>query len=107
MSDPDVSQRRATENHALFRDIDDGLRALSDEIDGVILIEEFICECHQPRCAYHIALTSEEYEAVREVPTRFAVCREHVDLAFDRVIEVHERYAIVERWAATEGARKR
>jgi hypothetical protein len=107
MAESDLSERRASQNQALFQDIGDGVRALHDEIDGVILIEEFICECGAPDCSDYVALTSDEYEGLREVPTRFAVHREHVDPAFDRVVATHERYAIVARRSAGDGADQR
>jgi hypothetical protein len=99
MKDIALSTRRASQNQVLFRELNDGLRVLSEEIDGVIVIEDFVCECVESACSDHVALTFAEYEALREVPTttRFAVNQGHVHPAFDRIIEEHDGYTIVEK----------
>jgi hypothetical protein len=72
MRDPDLRYRRAAHNHALFQEVTHGLRAVHDEIDGVIRIEHVFSECLGPNCRDHVVLTSDDYEVVREEPTRFA-----------------------------------
>jgi len=97
MEDGALSRRRALQNHVLFRELGDGLRVLSDKVDGVIVIEDFVCECVQPACSDHVALTFAEYEALRKVPKRFAVQAEHVHPAYERVVEEHDGYTVVEK----------
>jgi hypothetical protein len=100
MKDGALSEKRASQNHALFREVGEGLRVLSDEIDGVIVIEDFVCECVESTCIDRVGLSFAEYEALREVPAHFAVRRGHVHPAFDRVVEEHDGYAIVEKGRA-------
>ena len=69
----------------------------------------FLCECADPGCFEAVMLSMEEYEHVREHPTRFVLVAGHeeAEAAHERIIEAEEGYAIVEKLgdAGTEAAR--
>ena len=71
-------------------------------------IRAFRCECGDLACTCAIGLTLVEYEAVRAYATRFAVAPNHENPESDRLVEEHERYAVVEMVAgeAVKLARK-
>jgi hypothetical protein len=100
MEGADVWVSRAAVNDAFFGEINDDLRVLNEKVDGVIAIEEFVCECVETGCTDRIALTIAEYEAVRGVPTRYAVQPGHVDPDYDDVVSEHDRFTVVEKRAA-------
>jgi hypothetical protein len=58
---------------------------------------DFVCECGRQDCAEPIALTLQEYEAVRAVPTHFLVLRDHVIPEIERVVADHGSYVIAEK----------
>ena len=93
----DLSERRAAQNHELFGDVGDELRVLSERVDGELAIAEFVCECVDIGCSDRIALTIAEYEAVREVPARFAVKPGHVHFDHDDVVSEHDQFTVVEK----------
>jgi hypothetical protein len=89
------SQRLAA-NEAVFR-------AGNEAIDvnrAVGANEErlYLCECGVDSCFQRVALTKEEYEAVRSHPARFFVVLGHEDVtAGEIVVEESSRYAVVEK----------
>jgi hypothetical protein len=76
-------------------------RVVNEEIEGVHETfgadrPQFLCECGQDECEARIAMSIDEYESVRAVPTRFAVAPGHDLPRYDRVVESNARYAVVE-----------
>ena len=65
------------------------------------------CECGDRECTSAIRLTPAEYEFVRDSPTRFAVARNHENPQSERVVEEHERFAVVEVVTGDEVQRAR
>jgi hypothetical protein len=59
----------------------------------------FLCECADPGCFEAVMLSIEEYERVREHPSRFVLVAGHEDpdSAYERIIEAENGYAIVEK----------
>jgi hypothetical protein len=84
---------------ALFRDVNERVREINDAFSGLVPLGEWICECADQSCAQRIALTPEEYEAVRSKPTWFAVAPgdAHVFDAIEEVVARNDRYWIVEK----------
>jgi hypothetical protein len=71
---------------------------------------EIICECGDETCLTQVLLSRGEYETVRGFPTRFVVAPHHEDPAeaFERVVEEHAGYYVVEKLepAAADRARR-
>jgi hypothetical protein len=90
--------RRIAKNEACFREINErleaGLRQVRDTPDRL----QFICECGDRECESSVALSFEEYEAVRSDSRRFLVVPGHVFPETERVIEANERYEVVEKF---------
>jgi hypothetical protein len=61
-------------------------------------LTHWICECADESCTERVAMTGEEYAAVRD-SGRFAVAPsgEHVIPAVERIVEMHPRYWVVEK----------
>jgi hypothetical protein len=98
-ADRDNSVERAAENQALFREINERVRALNESFAGLLPMGDWVCECAQASCVERIEVAHDEYEALRNVPGRFAVAPNdrHVFPALDRVVGRYETYWVVER----------
>jgi hypothetical protein len=94
------TQGRAPHNQSLFRDVNDRIREMSEKLAQTDP-GDFICECLDVSCTLRIALTRDEYSALREDPNRFAVAADgsHVS-PVERVVQKTDRYWVVEKLAA-------
>ncbi len=61
---------------------------------------DFVCECASHECVDPLSLTHGEYEAVRAVPTHFAVKEGHDVREFEHVVATHEGFVVVEKFGA-------
>lgn len=98
MRDWEAPAERVARNEALFRQVNERVRDVSQAfatLDPSPI--DFVCECGTPDCAEPIRLTLEEYEAVRAEPTHFFVVPSHVIPGVERVIAPHDRYVVVEK----------
>ncbi|MGZ4307849.1 MAG: hypothetical protein ACXVZN_02570 [Gaiellaceae bacterium] len=57
----------------------------------------FSCECADAECVETIAMTVDEYEAVRAKATQFAVVPGHEAPDIERVVERHPNYLVIEK----------
>jgi hypothetical protein len=80
--------RRIGLNEGVFREVNERLRDLADELVAAGTALDLICECGNASCAERIAMPAAEYEALRGDPLLFAVVPGH-DLP--DVEEVEER----------------
>jgi hypothetical protein len=78
----------------LFRVVNDEIEGVHETLGGTTA--EFLCECGRQSCDTRLAMTIDEYEGVRAVPTRFAVAPGHDWPGYERVVESTPRYAVVE-----------
>jgi hypothetical protein len=86
---------RLAENEAVFRA---GNESIGKVTRGRSERTEFLCECGDPQCFQRIALSHEEYEAVRAHPARFFVASGHEDLtAGEVVVEERGDWTVVEK----------
>ena len=86
------SERRVGLNEATFREINEGVRGTPR--DGLL---SFRCECGRLGCNRLIALSRPRYEEVRADPRRFFVIPGHELTDFERVVERHDEYSVVEK----------
>lgn len=54
------------------------------------------CECRDPECGSVLTVTRRAYHAVRAHSTRFIVAPNHENPESERIVEEHERYAVIE-----------
>ena len=90
-------RRRIAENEIRFREINERMRGT---LDGVIPgndVVGFVCECGDGGCRASVELTLEEYEDVRGHDLHFAVLPGHEIPDVETVVELHERYTVVEK----------
>lgn len=95
-----VTAERVARNEATFREANEGIRAVAAQTElATHDLVPFICECAEIRCTEIVQLSTEEYEAVRDVPTRFLYARGHERSAarWVRVVDEFDRYTLVEK----------
>jgi hypothetical protein len=94
-----LDQRRAAKNQSLFRNINERVNDINKAHDLWVTLSDWLCECPAQKCTTRIALTPQQYEAIRVNPTHFIVApsREHLVPDVERVIKRRERYWVVEK----------
>jgi hypothetical protein len=93
---------RKAENEAIFRDANERIEAVRNELSEFEGKTPFFCECGDAGCREIIRLELVEYEAVRANPAAFVLARGHAD-SDGRVVAEQDGYLIVEK----EGAARR
>ena len=100
----DVSQTerevRAGQNQSLFREVNERLEGIAKTFQYVASKATFACECADMSCIEQIAMTPDEYEAVRAHPTHFLVRPGHVIPEVEDVVSTHDGYLVVEKQRA-------
>ena len=91
----DDAQRRKAANEAVFREVNEQVRSLSDPGAGDTEAG-FVCECSTAECMERIQVPLSVYEAVRGNGRRFLVQPGH-EGGMERVVERHDGYVVVEK----------
>jgi hypothetical protein len=93
-------QRRAAENQAVFRDgINERIDARASRWPAIAgSLQRVMCECSLADCREPLAMTSAEYDDAHSTDARFCVAPHHDDPEFERVVERHEAYWVVEKF---------
>ena len=86
---------RAAQNEVLFRSVNEQIEKLGRESDQRHV--QFVCECSNGACAEQIQLTLGEYEEVRSQSRWFAIVPGHLTEQIEHVVQMNERYLIVEK----------
>jgi hypothetical protein len=71
-----LDERRAR-NEILFREANEEIRRVQNELSLVDGEMPFICECEDERCREVVRMTSAEYERIRAKSRNFAVAPGH------------------------------
>lgn len=95
---------RAARNQSLFRAINERIEEVNESFRLALDEAKYVCECADNDCMDRIALTPEEYQEVRRVPTHFVIRREHVHPYFETVIKSHDGYVVVEKFGEAGAA---
>jgi hypothetical protein len=93
------SEGRLAKNEALFREVNERIKRLSEQLD-VREAVEFTCECADAACTESIPVAIDEYERVRRQPRLFLVAPTHVFPEVEDVIEEHGGFWVVCKHAA-------
>jgi hypothetical protein len=93
----DAREKRVIRNEALFREVNERIADISSSE-----LIEFLCECGEDTCLEPIGLTREEYEEVRSVSDHFVMKAGHEHPDFERVIDSHDRYVVVDKMGQAE-----
>ena len=96
MQPTEEQAREVGKRQSLFREVNERIEELSEEFDLVDAMQ-IMCECGSGGCKERIVLTEDQYEALRRVPTHFAVLPGHEIPEVERVVEHHEGFIVVEK----------
>jgi hypothetical protein len=88
-------QIRAAVDESACRDENERTEELSADAN----LTEYTCECTQ-ECTALVQLTSDEYEAVRCVPTHFVAALGHLVVGVEVVVHETSRFQVVEKIGA-------
>jgi hypothetical protein len=89
-------------NEALFRQVNERIEEVNSKLDSDGL-SDFLCECGDDDCTTPISMTLHEYEAVRSVPTQFAIAPGHEVIDVEKVLSTGDRYSVVQKFAGEAG----
>jgi hypothetical protein len=93
-------EERLAGNEALFREVNERVAEVAEHFIEVETRSDpvaFNCECGSADCTEQMAMTIQEYDAVRAAPTRFAVVPGHELPEIERVVDRRSTYLIVEK----------
>jgi hypothetical protein len=93
----DAREERLGLNEALFREVNERMREVSDAFAIVDLDLELVCECADERCGERLRVTTAEYERIRADPALFIVSPGHVATDVEYVAESGDGYEIVRK----------
>lgn len=90
--------RRLAENEVIFKQINNDVDGFLHDV-GVenLLLAPFYCECSNINCHERIELAPAEYERIHKNPKRFIVLNGHEVPAVERIVELHDKYNVVEK----------
>jgi hypothetical protein len=90
---------RGARTQSLFRDVNERILEVNEAFSIALELGDWICECADDACTERVALTMEEYEAVRASPIRFAVAPadKHFYPELEMLVLKHQRFWIVEK----------
>ena len=92
-TDGGIQTVEAARNQALWREVNERIRLLTESLGSM----EFVCECADMDCTETVHLSVAEYDRIRSSPTRFPIAVGHDYPEFEDVVEVCDRYAVVEK----------
>jgi hypothetical protein len=92
-----AQEKRLAMNEALFRDVNERIREISDSFGQRDETYDFLCECSDPECRERVVLTRAEYEHVRSESTRFVVAKGHAMPEIESVVQQAQDHVIVEK----------
>jgi hypothetical protein len=93
----DARQERLARNEALFREVNERVRAIATVHGRDAHVYEFFCECSNTDCTFQLRTTLAEYEAVRAHGDRFLVAPEHALPEIEVVIERTDAWWVVQK----------
>lgn len=95
-----TAEARAARNENLFREVNDAIEGLQEQLGDVDESSpaQFICECSRYQCTDRVTLTLSEYEEVRADETHFVLLPGHLDPEIERVVRRTDQYVVVEKF---------
>ena len=90
-----LQQERAAKNQAVFRDVNEGIRNITEVQEETW--GEILCECEDLMCITRIPVKLTEYERVRAHGDRFLILDGHETDAVEIVVDRTDRYIVVEK----------
>ena len=90
-------EERVGRNEALFREVNENIAKLEEQLGIGNEPMPAICECSHADCTIQVEIAPEEYVRVRQHPARFIVAPGHEEPRVEHVVEHHHGYVIVEK----------
>jgi hypothetical protein len=98
----DIGRRvpeRAAQNQALWRELNERLDARVVRWPGLQeALQRVLCECSLAHCGESLGMTHAQYVDAHRTDAHFAVAPHHDDPEFERVVERHPTYWVVEKF---------
>lgn len=96
----DERARRVAVNEAVFREVNERIKALVRSFESRSDRLDLICECGDGGCTRRIDLDPQEYERLRSDSLTFAVAKGHDEPGVEEVVEHRSGYDVVRKVAA-------
>ena len=93
----DARQERLARNEALFREVNERVRAIATVHGRDAHVYEFFCECSNTDCTFQLQGTLAEYEAVRAHGDCFLIAPDHSLPEIELVVERTDAWWVVEK----------
>jgi hypothetical protein len=90
-------EERAARNEALFREVNERVEELHEQLLSDGGSAEFVCECADDKCVAPITVPLTTYERVRDDPRLFLVAKSHVRPEIEHVVEEDDGFVIVRK----------
>ena len=90
---------RVGRNEALFREVNERVREVVSEQPSARSEMNILCECGTPDCTTEIPIAPSDYEDLRREATLFAVVPGHIAKDVEQVVEHHDEYDVVRKYA--------
>ena len=84
-------------NEAMFRDVNERIRALNADFAEISDVVDIVCECGRIDCIERIEMPPAEYEALRSDPTLFAIVAGHEIADVEDVVARYASYHVVRK----------
>jgi hypothetical protein len=94
------ASQRAAKNEAVFREVNERIRDLSEPVVAQGQPMQAVCECSHPDCVEQVPIELHRYEAIRAESTWFLIVPSHLDPEIEQVVEGGDGYSVVEKKVA-------
>ena len=91
--------RRVGLNEAIFRQVNEQIKSLGDELgadDGTITV---ICECGDAECTDRLVVPLADYQRIRDDSLRYVIAPGHEFPEIESVVERKDGYDVVQKQA--------
>ena len=85
-------------NETLFREVNERIGEAAQRTAAIAEDADFVCECASLTCTERITLELDEYERIREEPTRFILVAGHELPGIEQIIERRDGYVVVDKF---------
>ena len=93
----DEQARRVGLNEALFREVNEQIRGLNEELAGESATMTVICECGDADCAERIEVPVSEYERARSDSCLFVIAKGHDFPEAEGIVDEADGYDVVRK----------
>jgi hypothetical protein len=93
----DERERRIGLNEALFREVNERVRSITEGFGEPLEQVQFVCECGDAGCMERVLLALRDYERVRSNGGLFVIVPGHEVPDVESVVEKHEGWAVVRK----------